>query len=165
MECTNNKVRPEHVKPDNNHSVELYQQTDRPELEIIKKGIWNHLNACATESLEDAKPEMLRGMEFNIELIDPDQQPIRCKSRPLPFAIKEQVKLALNAQLEAGLIRRSRSEWAAPLHIVIKPDGSIRLTADYKALNAVIKFDPYPMPNTKDLFNKLAKSKSSIIEY
>ena len=98
-------------------------------------------------------------MEFSIELINPHQLPIKCKSRPLPFAIKDQVKQALNAQLSAGLIRYSKSEWAAPLHIVMKPDGSIRLTVDYKALNNVIKFDPYPMPNTKDLFNKLAKSR------
>ena len=98
-------------------------------------------------------------MEFLVELKDPYQKPIKFKARPLPFAIKEQVKEALNEQIDAGLIRKSRSEWAAPLHVVHKPDGSVRLTVDFKGLNEVIKFDPYPMPNSKDLFSKLTQSK------
>lgn len=98
-------------------------------------------------------------MEFLVELKDPYQKPIKFKARPLPFAIKEQVKEALNEQIDAGLIRKSRSEWAAPLHVVHKPDGSERLTVDFKGLNEVIKFDPYPMPNSKDLFSKLTQCK------
>ena len=69
------------------------------------------------------------------------------------------VKEALMQQLEAGLIRRSTSEWASPLHVVIKPDGTIRLTVDYKILNAAIEFDAYPMPNTHKLLQEITQSK------
>jgi len=68
------------------------------------------------------------------------------------------VRIALFEQLEAGLIRNSNSKWASPLHIVIKTDGSIRITVYYKLLNNVIESDPYLMPSTKDLYNELRDS-------
>ncbi len=97
-------------------------------------------------------------MEFNIRLINPNKRPIYCKSRPIPQSIKEMVRIALFEQLEAGLIRNSNSKWASPLHIVIKTDGSIRITVYYKLLNNVIESDPYLMPSTKDLYNELRDS-------
>ena len=132
---------------------------NRNEIESARQEIQTELQKCAVKSLSQVNPEILRKMEFLVELKDPYQKPIKFKARPLPFAIKEQVKEALNEQIDAGLIRKSRSEWAAPLHVVHKPDGSVRLTVDFKGLNEVIKFDPYPMPNSKDLFSKLTQSK------
>jgi len=98
-------------------------------------------------------------MEFKIKLIDPNQRPIRQRARPLPQAIKETVRQAIQEQLEAGLIRHSTSEWAAPLHIVKKEDGSLRITVDYTKLNEVIEFDPYPMPAAHRLYSELAEGK------
>ena len=78
--------------------------------------------------------------------------------RQIPHNLRGEVKKALNEQLEAGIIRPSKSEWAAPLQIVHKADGGIRLTVDYTALNEVIQFDPYPMPVTKVILMQLSKS-------
>ena len=60
--------------------------------------------------------------------------------------------------LKGGIIRPSQSEWCSPIRIVDKPDGSIRITVDYKELNKVIKDDNYPLPSINDLFNKITKS-------
>jgi hypothetical protein len=100
-------------------------------------------------------------MELNIKLIEASTRPIRSKSRPIPHSLKEQVRTAIFEQLEAGLIRHSKSEWASPLHIVMKQDGTVRITVDYKRLNNVIEFDPYPMPNASQFYEELAGSPNS----
>ncbi len=78
--------------------------------------------------------------------------------RPIPFALKSLVRKEINEQLKAGIIRHSKSKYASPLHVVHKSDGRVRLTVDYKLLNAAIESAPYPLPNIQDLFMKLSKS-------
>jgi len=38
----------------------------------------------------------------------------------------------------------------------MKPDNTIRITVDYKRLNNVIEFDPYPMPDASEMYKELA---------
>jgi hypothetical protein len=55
----------------------------------------------------------------------------------------------------AGIVRRSKSPWASPLHMVPKKDGLWRPCGDYRRLNLVTTPDKYPVPNMKDLSNGL----------
>jgi hypothetical protein len=55
----------------------------------------------------------------------------------------------------AGIIRRSTSPRASPLHMVPKKDGSWRPCGDYFCLNLVTIPDKYPLPNMQDLSNCL----------
>ena len=50
----------------------------------------------------------------------------------------------------------SGSEWAAPIVVVKKKDGNIRLCVDYRRLNSV---DAYPMPRADELIDQLGKAK------
>ena len=60
------------------------------------------------------------------------------------------------AELERqGIIRRSRSNWASPLHIVKKADDTWRLCGDYRLLNLQMQPDLYTCPNIKDLTARL----------
>jgi hypothetical protein len=133
--------------------------TTSAEVESTRTLIEQELESVTTDSAKDINLSQNQHLEFRIHLRDPNQKAIRCKARPLPEAIKTMVKEALTQQLEAGLIRRSTSEWASPLHVVIKPDGTIRLTVDYKILNAAIEFDAYSMPNTQKLLQEITQSK------
>ncbi|KYO29087.1 hypothetical protein Y1Q_0009888 [Alligator mississippiensis] len=53
--------------------------------------------------------------------------------------------------LEQGVIQPSRSPWRSPLVPVPKPDGSLRLSMDYRHLNEVAIFDAFPMPHVAEL--------------
>ena len=61
--------------------------------------------------------------------------------------------------LEAGLIEPSKSDWASAIHLVLKSDGSLRVTVDYRKLNERIVGDAYPLPMVKVLFAHLSKGK------
>ncbi len=55
-----------------------------------------------------------------------------------------------------GIIRRSSSPWASPLHMVKKPDGSWRCCGDYRWLNNVTVLDTYPLPNMMDFSSRVS---------
>ena len=55
-----------------------------------------------------------------------------------------------------GIVRRSDSSWASPLHMVRKADGSWRPCGDFRRLNLQTKPDLYTCPNIGDLTARLA---------
>lgn len=87
--------------------------------------------------------------------------PVYCRARPLPYALRERVDAELDTMLAHGVIEPvDSSDWATPTVPVNKPDGSVRLCADYKVtLNQVLSVDKYPVPKIDDLLSKLEGSR------
>ena len=87
-----------------------------------------------------------------------DVAPIFHKARPVPYSLREKVDKELDKQVEAGILKKvERSEWASPVVIVPKPDGSVRICSDYKvSINKVVEDTPYPLPTADDIFSTLA---------
>ncbi|CAN8073109.1 unnamed protein product [Agarophyton chilense] len=52
----------------------------------------------------------------------------------------------------------NQSEWASPIVLVAKKDGSVRFCVDYRKLNAVTKRDSYPIPRMDDCLDSLGEA-------
>ncbi len=72
--------------------------------------------------------------------------------RSRPYRLPEHKKKVVQSELEAMLeIEESHSYWASPIVLVPKTDGSVRFCVDYRKVNAVSKFNAYPMPRVDEL--------------
>ena len=88
-----------------------------------------------------------------------DMRPVRLSPYRLPHAYQDLVHKEVQEMLDAGIIERSLSEWASPIVLVNKKDGTLRLCIDYRRLNAESQMDAYPMPRIDDLIDRLGKAK------
>ena len=77
----------------------------------------------------------------------------------VPHAYRSKVQQELKDMLASGIIEPSTSEWGAPIVVVPKKNGSIRLCVDYRRLNSVSKADAYPMPRIDELIDRLGRAK------
>ena len=73
--------------------------------------------------------------------------------RPYPVAPHHLPELdrQISVLLEAGIIRRSVSSYAAPVLFAPKKDGKLRLCTDYRLLNQQTVRDKFPTPTAADL--------------
>ena len=58
-----------------------------------------------------------------------------------------------------GIIRPSTSEWASPIVIVPKKDGTIPLCVDYRKLKRLSRFDAYPMARVDEMIDHIGQGK------
>ncbi|KAL0881999.1 hypothetical protein ABMA27_001748 [Loxostege sticticalis] len=89
--------------------------------------------------------------------LHPNTQPIFIKPRRVPYALKSKVDEEIERLCTQGVITKiDHSEWGTPIVPVVKPNGSIRLCADYKVtLNKVIEDEQYPIPIIEDIFSEM----------
>ena len=84
------------------------------------------------------------------------------KPHAVPFALKEALERELVCLQQLGVLEKvNHSEWAAPVVVIPKGDGCLRVCGDYKVtINPVLNVDKYPLPKPKDLMHSLQVDKS-----
>ena len=108
------------------------------------------------EELPGMPPD--REIEFLIELL-PDTAPISKRPYRMPPNDLEEIKQKIKELLEKGYIRPSSSPWGAPVLLVEKKDGTLRMVVDYRSLNDVTIKKKYPLLMINDLFDQLVGAK------
>ena len=100
--------------------------------------------------------EPKHGVKHHIPTTGP---PIQSKARRLAPDKLATAKAELDKLEKIGIARRAKSEWASPLLVTGKADGSLRVCGDYRRLNTVTTDDKYPVKQLSDFNANLAGKK------
>ncbi|XP_041440518.1 uncharacterized protein LOC121400717 [Xenopus laevis] len=84
---------------------------------------------------------------------------VKLKPYRIPEARRQVVAEEVKKMLDLGVIEESCSDWSSPIVLVPKPDGSWRFCNDFRKLNAISKFDTYPMPRVDELIDRLGTAR------
>ena len=87
-----------------------------------------------------------------------DASPIASHPYRVPDRLKENVRLEIEKLVDLGILVPSFGPWASPIVPVPKPDGSIRICADYRKLNSVTQSDPYYMVTLEEILERVGSS-------
>src|SRR4030067_2895271 len=108
------------------------------------------------DEVADLPPE--REVDFSIDLV-PGTSPVSMAPYRMSATELSELKKLLEELLEKKFIRPSVSPWGAPVLLVKKKDGSMRLCVDYRQLNKVTVKNKYPLPRIDDLMDQLVGAK------
>ena len=121
----------------------------------LKRVLHEFEDVFADELPDNLPPE--REVAHTIDLEPGATPPHRAMYR-LSYSEKLEVERQIRELLEKGLIEPSSSPFGAPVLFVPKPDGSLRMCIDYRALNKLTVKNRYPLPRIDELLDSLQGS-------
>src|SRR5215469_10770113 len=83
------------------------------------------------------------------------QKPVQVPVRRMQGPVLKEIEQCCRTLEEEGIIHRSNSPYSAPVVLIRKKDGTIRLCIDYHELNKVTKKNSFPIPNLIDMLFSL----------
>ena len=89
--------------------------------------------------------------------VDPSVTPRRQPARRVAPALYDKVVARLGEMADDGVIEPATGTtgWISPVQVVQKPDGSVRICGDYRAVNRAIVRPYIQLPTVDELFAKL----------
>ena len=132
------------------------------------------LSRCETESERSKITELLKkhsdvfmkkGEELGCtrtivhKIKTTDNVPVNQPYRRIPPHLVEEVRNHLNDLLRKGVIQESNSAYAAPIVLVRKRSGELRICNDYRKLNQKVAKDAFPLPRIEESLEAMGRAK------
>ncbi|PIC32480.1 hypothetical protein B9Z55_012795 [Caenorhabditis nigoni] len=133
-------------------SINAVKSSEAPE--VMAKHRIQLQKRLETEFPEVFKAGLGRCTKTKAQLhLKPDAKPTFRKARPVPYAVLPKVSQEINRLVKEGVITPTNySDFAAPIVVVQKKDGSIRMST---GLNDSLQMHQHPLPTAEDVFSKL----------
>lgn len=84
------------------------------------------------------------------------EEPIFEHPRYVSLKARTSVEEEIGGLLKQGQVRLSTSPWNAPIVLVKRKDGRLRLCVDYRRLNKTSNFNYFPLPRIEEIIYECA---------
>lgn len=84
---------------------------------------------------------------------------VKIKPYKYPDNHKTEIEQMVKQMLQDGLIKLSSSQLSSPVLLVKKKDGNCCFCTDYKAINALMTKNGFPIPTVDELLDELVGAK------
>ncbi|CAK9833038.1 Transposon Tf2-9 polyprotein [Anthophora retusa] len=137
--------------------IDLCEEINQIDISHIKDPQVKERVMSMVEDYEPKKEKREVGIEMSIVL--KDEEPVYQRARRLSMLERDEVNMHIREWLRDGIVQPSLSDFASPVVLVRKKDGSSRLCVDYRQLNQKIIKDRYPLPLIDDQLDALQGAK------
>lgn len=132
--------------------IEGTEELKKALIELCKK-----YEDCFDRSL---RPEAALLPPMELQVADTwDTKENRRPPRPQGRAKEKEIKEQTDKMIEAKVIRHSTASAHSQVLLIPKPDGSWRFCIDYRRLNAETKGTNWPIPNIRQMLNRIGERK------
>ncbi|GFS90477.1 transposon Ty3-I Gag-Pol polyprotein [Trichonephila clavipes] len=115
--------------------------------------------------MQDYKPgKNSNYRHVTMRIILKDEEPVCQHPRRLVFTERQEVNKQIEEWLKEGIILPSSSEYASPIVMVKKKNGSSRMCIDYRKLNHKLVKDKFLLTSHRRCFRHFARSKGHVVE-
>lgn len=130
-----------------------------PSNEINMEHVDNReLAEIVIKMVADYQPKASKQSPVAMKIVLTDDEPVYQTPRRMSLKENAIIEQQIENWLRDGVIRPSYSDYASPVVVVAKKDGSPRLCINFKKLNEKMLRDRYPLPLIEDQIDHLRGS-------
>ena len=142
---------PDHLLTMYDNSCEHLNEQEKLELKTL---LINNSDVFSKGDFDLGRTELTK---HEIRLL-PGAKPVKLPPRRMAPDARAAADKIVKDLLDRGLIRKSKSQWASPIVMCKKKDGTFRLCLDYRRCNALSQQDGFPQPLITETLEALGKA-------